>query len=179
MLPDFPLLKSDMHRLLVLGARVERPGVPETSQLVAEFPRHPKHEGDHAILVRETGEEEEIPFKWYTAEDVLDLSEVELITLSEAYDRFRDLASRTDEQVSADIEELMNATAESIGNVVKLGDRPLPEAILEGVEKMSLLGDLQNVDELFDLYQVRFMLKEASAQAIEEAREHTFLSSAK
>ncbi len=36
---------------------------------------------------------------------------------------------------------------------------------------MHLLTDPQNVDELFDLHQVRFMLKEASAEALEAARQ--------
>jgi hypothetical protein len=171
MLPDFPVLKAELHQLLVLGASAERPGRPEMSQLLVVLPRQPKHEGDRGILVRESGEEEEIPFSTYTAEDVLDLSEVDLPTLRETYDSFRDLASETDEQVSADQDELVNSTAESIGNVVEQGDRPLPDAILEGVEMMHLFGDPQNIDELFDLPQVRYTLREAPAQAVEEARE--------
>jgi hypothetical protein len=135
------------------------------------LPRHPRHEGNYGILVRESGEELEVPFHKYRALDTIDLSEVELPTLSEAFDKYRDLASKTDEQVSEDVEELKDTTAESLGNVVELGVRPLVQAVIEGVEKIPLLADPQSVDELFDLYQVRYMLKDAPAQDIEAARE--------
>jgi hypothetical protein len=168
MLPDFPRLKEELHRMLVLGMRVER---PETSPLLAGFASHHMHEGDRAVLVRENGEEQEIPLHEYTAEEMVDLTEVELPTLAESYKRYLDAVSRIEKEVAADIEDLVDRAAESVGNVVDLGGRPLPEGILEGVENMLLLGDPRNVDQLFDLLQVQHMLRAAPAEAVEEARE--------
>ena len=168
MLPDFPPLKQELHRLLVLGVRAERPGA---SPLLAGFPRRPMNEGNPIALVRETGEEEERAVNDYTAHEILDLTEMKLLTLGEAYERYRDLASKIDEAASADLEELIDRTAESLGNVVELGGRPLPEGILEGVEKMRLLDDPKDVDQLFLLPQVRHMLKDMAPDALEEARE--------
>ena len=171
MLPDFPLLKRELLRLLEMGVIAELPGRPDMSQLLVMLPRHPDHEGDDGILVRETGDEEDIPINTYSAEDLMNLDEVNPPTLREAYESMRDLASKTHAQVTADADQLMNTTAESIGNVIKLGERPLPEDILEGVEKMLLFSIPESVDELFDLPQVQRMLDEVPTQALEEARE--------
>ncbi len=86
------------------------------------------------MLVRETGEEVEAPFRNYVASELIDLSDGDLPTLAATYEKYCDLASNTNEQVTVDVEELKDTTAESIGNVVKLGGRPLEQGILEGVE---------------------------------------------
>jgi hypothetical protein len=168
MLPDFPLLKREMHRLLELGVQIERPGM---SMLSAMFPRRPMREGDRTVLVREGSEQQEVPLKKYEAELRIDLTEVGLLTLGEAYKRYLDTTSRIEVEVATDLEDLVDRTAESMGNVVQLSGRPLPEGILEGVEKMLLLGDPRDVDQLFALPQMRPFLKEVPADALEEARE--------
>lgn len=168
MLPDFPSLKQELHRLLVVGVRVER---PRTSSLMAGFPGRPMLEGNRIILVRDTGEEVEIPLKLYSAEQYMETTETETLTLEEAYEKYREVMAEMDEKQAEDFFKLIDETAESIGNVVDLGGRPLPEGILEGVEKMLLLDDPRDVDQLFNLHQVRLMLREAPSDAIEDARE--------
>jgi hypothetical protein len=142
MLPVFPLLKEEIQRMLVLGVRLERPDV---SSLLPGFARTQMHEGSRVVFVRETGEEQEISLNEYKAEEIMDMSEVELLTLSEVYNRYRDVTSKIEKQAAADLEDLVDRTAESIGNVVQLGSRPLAEGILEGVEPMLMLDDPRDV----------------------------------
>jgi hypothetical protein len=142
MLPVFPLLKEEIQRMLVLGVRLERPDV---SSLLPGFARTQMHEGSRVVFVRETGEEQEISLNEYKAEEIMDMSEVELLTLSEVYNRYRDVTSKMEKRAAADLEDLVDRTAESIGNVVQLGGRPLAEEILEGVELMLMLDDPRDV----------------------------------
>jgi len=142
MLPVFPLLKEEIQRMLVLGVRLERPDV---SSLLPGFARTQMHEGSRVVFVRETGEEQEISLNEYKAEEIMDMSEVELLTLSEVYNRYRDVTSKMEKRAAADLEDLVDRTAESIGNVVQLGGRPLAEGILEGVELMLMLDDPRDV----------------------------------
>jgi hypothetical protein len=116
MLPDFPSLKKEIHRLLVVGARIERP----RAVLLEAVQERPMREGDRVVLVYETGEEEEISLNAYAAEDVVNLTEVKRLILDETYNRYRDLISQMDQEAAADVENLQDRKAESVGNVVDL-----------------------------------------------------------
>src|SRR4051812_36735238 len=105
MLPDFPHLKKEIHRLLVLGARIERP----SAALLQSLPERPMREGDRIVLMGQTGEEEDIPLNAYTAEDAVHLTEVQRLTLSETYDRYRDLISQMDQELAADLGDLQDS----------------------------------------------------------------------
>lgn len=122
-------------------------------------------------MVRETGDTEERPLNTYVAQELMDLTRSEPLPLAEAYARYQELIAKLDEDAAKDFEELVTETAESHGNVVDLGGRPLAEGILEAVERILLLGDPRDVEELLALPQVGYMLKDAPEAAVREARD--------
>lgn len=168
MLPDFPSLKKDMDHLLQLSARTGR---RSALGVMDAFPRRFMHEGDRSILVRENDEEVETAYASITARESLDVDEVGVLSLEEAYAMYRRLMAEMDDKEEERFVELTNKTAESVGNVVKGKGRPHPETILEGVEKMFLDPAPENVDHLFYFPGVRMMLWELDDETVEKARE--------
>lgn len=167
MLPDLPFIKKDLDRLLQLGAQAGR---HSASGVMGGFPRRTVHEGDRHILVREDGEVVEDSFTTITAWKSLQVDEVEVLSLDEAYAMYRRLMAEMDTKEEEAFIERVTETAESVGNVVEGKGRPLPEVVLDGVEKMLLDPPPKNVDYLFSLPGIRIMLQELDDEAIEKTR---------
>ena len=168
MLPDFPSLKKDLERLLQLGARAH---AASTSGTAVPLPRRDVHEGDRHILVRENGETVEDTYENVSAKDSIQTREVETLTLNQAFDMYAGLMGKIDDQEQAAFVELANREAESRGQVVEGAGRPLPEVIMESVDRMELDPAPRDVDDLFRFQGVRFMLHELDEERVAKARE--------
>lgn len=168
MLPDFPPLKKDLEHLLQLGARMH---AAHTSGTTVALPRRDVHEGDRHILVRENGETVEDTYKNVSAKDSIRTREVQTLTLKQAFEMYAGLMGKIDDQEQAAFVELANMEAESRGQVVEGAGRPLPETIMEGVERMVLDLAPRDVDHLFRSQGVRFMLHELDEETVAKARE--------
>lgn len=168
MLPDFPSLKQDLERLLQLGARSR---ASSTSGIVGTLPRRDVCEGDRFILVREDGEVVESAFDTVSAEESFEARGAETLTLRQTFEMYVGLMGEIGKQEADSFVELANEEAESRGQVVEGAGRPLPEAILEGVEKMPFDPAPQDVDHLFLFQGVRLLLQGLDDEAVEKARE--------
>lgn len=168
MLPDFPSLKKGLERLLQLAARAE---AASTFGTVVPLPRRDIHEGNRHILVRENGETVEGAYENVSAKDSIQTREAETLTLKQAFEMYTGLMGKIDDQEQAAFVELANREAESRGQVVEGAGRPLPETIMEGVERMQIDPAPRDVDDLFRFQGVRFMLHELDEEAVTKARE--------
>lgn len=168
MLPDFPPLKYDLERLLQLAARAE---AASKSGSAVPLPRRNVREGDRHILVRENGETVEDAFDVVSAEDSIEASEVETLTLKQTFDRYVALMGEIGGKEQTAFIELANREAEARGQVVEGAGRPLPEVIMEGVERMQIDPAPRDVDDFFRFQGVRFMLHELDEETVVKARE--------
>lgn len=169
MLPDFPTIKTDLERLLQLGAREQAVSM---SKAIVRLPRRPVYEGDRYILVRENGETVEDTYDTVSAEDSLEVREVETLSLRQAFEMYTGLMGEMDTQEVDAFIKLGNKEAESRDQVVDGAGRPHPETILEAVERMELGSAPRDVDHLFLFQEMRFFLQELDDKAIESAREN-------
>lgn len=136
MLPDLPLLKADIKR--VIDHYLQRE-VNRRLGVFSESPRHIVHEGEVMRVVRPDGSTDVSPLKQASAELVLDASEIPKLTATERIGKLNQLAESMAAQISEHLFQALNNTLEEAGQVVDRKGRPFDaEAIFELFETINL-----------------------------------------
>lgn len=134
MLPDFPSLKKKLHDLIIISMELEQ---IQASPILGRIPRHIIHEGNRTVST--DGEEKESPIKTYKVERTVDVSEIELLTIKEVYERYRAITLDFVREQTTDMLREFESVTTATGNVVDAGGQPLtPEIAIRILEMIEI-----------------------------------------
>jgi hypothetical protein len=136
MLPDFPIIKDRLDKLLLLSIEYE---VAQFAPFLGSIKNQLIHEGDGSVLIRETGEIENLKMKKSSVNIDITLSEIEGMTLKEIYKKYKDAAVSIAKSKYLQFNETIQETVEKVGNVVNADGKPLsPELWMQMIKKIHL-----------------------------------------
>lgn len=136
MLPDFPDLKDELHKLFMTKLKLS---IQEQAPLIAIIPRRRYHEGEGGMSVREDGSVESTELEEYSADVTYDLAEIKDLTLEEAFSRYQEIVGQVAKQQEKTVISRVSEAARSVGNQIDARGKELsPDHVLEMLETVRI-----------------------------------------
>jgi hypothetical protein len=135
-LPDLPLLKTDLQEVL---NRYLRRQMYARLGVFNQGGKHIIHEGDRMRIWRADGDIDDSQLKAASAELILELGDIPALTLQERVRRIDELADKMAEQMSKQLFGALNEVLERAGQTMDRKGLPLDaETVLAALESIDI-----------------------------------------
>jgi|SRR5712664_1239202 len=135
MLPDFPLVKAQLERNLLLWALQQ---IPQIAPLLGEIRTFHQHEGKSGKLARVDESTDEIKYAPHQFGFTLTRDEMRRTDLPVLFAKLKELAERMAEAQETLMFARIGEAVEAVGNTVDAGGDFQPKHLFEMIEKMQM-----------------------------------------